>query len=98
MDESSLLNEGVTLMLFGMGFVFLFLTLLVFVTALMSKLMIKYEKTIGVIPDEGVSSPSTFIPRHGPLIEQAPTESNDNTVVVSVISTAIHKFRSRNKK
>jgi oxaloacetate decarboxylase gamma subunit len=97
-DESSLLNEGLTLMLFGMGFVFLFLTLLVIATSIMSKLMTKYEKTIGVIPDEGVSSPSTFIPRHGPLIEQAASQQKDDTAIVSVISAAIHKFRSRNKK
>jgi oxaloacetate decarboxylase gamma subunit len=71
-DESSLLNEGLTLMLFGMGFVFLFLTLLVIATSIMSKLMTKYEKTIGVIPDEGVSSPSTFIPRHGHLLSKLP--------------------------
>ncbi len=98
MEQSSLLNEGLTLMLFGMGFVFIFLTLLVLATSLMSKLMIKYEKTIGVIPDEGVSSPSTFIPRHGPLREQPSRDAHDTAVDVSIITAAIHKFRSRNKK
>ncbi len=97
MEETNLLNEGLTLMLFGMGFVFVFLTILVFVTALMSKIITKYEKTAGVIPDSGVSAPFTFIPRHGPLIEQVTNEKDENTAIVSVITTAIHKFRSRNK-
>ncbi|MFW5426548.1 MAG: OadG family protein [Methylophagaceae bacterium] len=95
MEEYSLLSEGINLMLFGMGFVFVFLTLLVFATKLMSMLITKYEKNVGVIPDEGVPSPATYIPQHGPLIEQLPTTKNSDIAVVSVITAAIHKFRSR---
>jgi len=94
-DKSNLLSEGLTLMLFGMGFVFVFLTVLVFATALMSKLITKYEKSAGVIPDEGVPAPTTYISRHGPLIEQPTSTANDNSSVVSVITAAVHKFRSR---
>lgn len=98
MEQSSLLNEGLTLMLFGMGFVFVFLTLLVFVTSLMSKLIIRYEKNVGVIPDEGVPSPTTYIARHGSLITSAPASNTTNDAsMVSAISAAVHKFRSRNK-
>lgn len=95
MEQPNLLNEGLTLMLFGMGFVFVFLTLLVFATSLMSKLIIKYEKNVGVIPDEGVPSPSTYIPKHGPFIEQPTDTNNSDAPIVSAISVAVHKFRSR---
>jgi oxaloacetate decarboxylase gamma subunit len=91
MEASSLIDEGLTLMLFGIGFVFLFLTLLVFVTSLMSWIIIKVEKNVGVIPDEGVPSPTTFIPRHGPLVVQEKTE--DKTLI-SVLTAAVHKYRS----
>ena len=36
MDDTTLMSEGLTLMLTGMGFVFVFLTVLVLVTTLMS--------------------------------------------------------------
>jgi oxaloacetate decarboxylase gamma subunit len=91
MEASSLIDEGVTLMLFGIGFVFLFLTLLVFVTSLMSWIIIKIEKNVGVIPDEGVPSPTTFIPQHGPLAVQEQTE--DKTLL-AVLTAAVHKYRS----
>lgn len=93
MATSNLLNEGITLMLFGMGFVFVFLTLLVFVTSLMSWLIVRYEKNVGTIPDEGVPSPTAFIPRHGPLATPSPT----NKTLISILTTAIHKYRSHHK-
>ena len=92
MDAPYLVEEGINLMLFGMGFVFVFLTLLVIVTSLMSWIIIKVEKNIGVIPDEGVAAPTTFIPRHGPLV--APPETDDKTII-SVLTAAVHKFRAR---
>ncbi len=92
MDSPSLIEEGLNLMLFGMGFVFVFLTLLVFVTSLMSWIIIKVEKNIGVIPDEGVAASTTFIPLHGPLAVQPKAE--DKTLI-SVLTAAVHKYRSR---
>lgn len=94
MDTPSLIEEGVNLMLFGMGFVFVFLTLLVIVTSLMSWIIIKVEKNIGVIPDEGVAAPTTFIPQHGPLAEQAQV---DDKTLISVLTAVVHKFRSGKK-
>ena len=95
MESSSLMSEGISLMLFGMGFVFVFLTLLVIVTSLMSKIIIKYEKSAGVLPKDGVPSPSTFIPHHDAI---APPQSEaDDKTLVSVLSAAVHKYRSRHK-
>ena len=93
MESSSLLSEGLNLMLFGMGFVFVFLTLLVIVTSLMSRIITKYEKNVGILPEGGVSSPTAVIPRHGPLI---PVQADDKTVI-SVLTAAVHKYRSRHK-
>lgn len=42
MSQPQLLSEGLTLMTYGMGFVFCFLTLLVGVTTLMSKIINRY--------------------------------------------------------
>jgi len=93
MESSSLLSEGLNLMLFGMGFVFVFLTLLVIVTSLMSRIITKYEKNVGILPEGGVPSPTAAIPRHGPLI---PVQADDKTVI-SVLTAAVHKYRSRHK-
>jgi len=93
MGSTSLMNEGLTLMFFGMGFVFLFLTLLIGVTSLMSRIITKYEKNVGVLPKDGVPSPTAVIPRHGPLDHP---HIEDKTLI-SVLSAAIHKHRSRHK-
>jgi len=95
MEASSLLNEGLTLMLFGMGFVFTFLTLLVFVTKIMSRFVTLYEKSVGVLPKGGVPSPTAVIPQHGPI---APTPTHqENKNLISVLTAAVHEYRSRHK-
>ena len=45
---SNLLSEAITLTMFGMGFVFVFLALMVIVTNLMSKLLAKIQPVINV--------------------------------------------------
>ena len=92
MESSSLLNDGLALMLYGMGFVFLFLTLLIGATTLMSRIITKYEKNVGVLSEDGVPSPTAVIPRHGPLA----TPLEDKTLI-SIISAAVYKHRSRHK-
>jgi oxaloacetate decarboxylase gamma subunit len=44
MEQANLMTEALNLTFFGMGFVFLFLTLLVFVTKLMSIIIQKMDK------------------------------------------------------
>ena len=95
MDSSNLINSGLTLMLIGMGFVFVFLTLLVLATKAMSFLITKYEKSVGVLPEEGVPSPTAVIPHVGPS-GPSHVEPDDKTLI-SILSAAIHKYRSHHK-
>ena len=48
--DNNLLGDAITLTIFGMGFVFLFLTLMVTVTNIMSLIVDKIQPTINVPP------------------------------------------------
>ncbi|ANG61627.1 oxaloacetate decarboxylase [Marinobacterium aestuarii] len=82
----NLLSEGLELMVFGMGFVFVFLTLLVFVTGLMSKIVTKYAPAPEIKPAKKRATAA------GSASVSAPAANNDE--LVAVISAAVHKFRS----
>ena len=90
MEEANLLNDGSTLMLFGMGFVFIFLTILVFVTSMMSRIIIRYEKSVGALPESGVPSPTAVIPVHGPI----DSNKTDNKKLMAIFTAAIHRYRA----
>ncbi|MGI9281368.1 MAG: OadG family protein [Endozoicomonas sp.] len=83
MSPSDLLSEGLSLMAFGMGFVFLFLSALVVVTSLMSRVIGRY------FPDPVPASPVSARPavRHG--------ANKNDTELVAAISAAIRMHRSR---
>ncbi|MBT4746470.1 MAG: OadG family protein [Candidatus Thioglobus sp.] len=51
MEQADLLTQALNLTMFGMGFVFLFLTLLVFVTKLMSVIIQKLQARISDEPE-----------------------------------------------
>ncbi len=86
MDKiGSLLFDAATLMFTGMAFVFLFLTLLVYLVILMAK----------VIPQEQPVAPP--IPVKNAKPEQASVEGT-NPQVIAAISAAVHKYRSSAKK
>jgi oxaloacetate decarboxylase gamma subunit len=93
MTASNLMSEGLNLMLVGMGFVFVFLTLLVFATSLMSKIITRYEKDVGTLPEEGIPAPTAVISQAMSSRQHA----NDDKNLITVLSAAIHKFRSRHK-
>ncbi len=78
----NLLSEGLTLMVFGMGFVFVFLTLLVFTTRGMSSLVTKYA------PDAAPAA----APKPAAKPAVAPAGNNDE--LIAVMTAAVHKFRS----
>jgi len=79
MDE--LMAEGLTLMAFGMGFVVVFLTLLIVVTMLMSWLVARFAPAPVVKPVKAKA-----------MSTQA--ASND-AQLTAVMTAAIHKYRSR---
>jgi len=78
-DTEQLLSDALTLMLLGMGTVFAFLTILVFVTAFMSIAVnrIAPPKTVALAPPATASDPAA---------EQS---------LLAVITAAIHLHRSR---
>ncbi len=77
----NLVSEGLSLLVFGMGFVFVFLTLLVFATGFMSKLVQKYMP-------EPVAKPSAK-----PAVVKSAAGSNDE--LLAVLTAAVHKYRSK---
>lgn len=86
MTPSDLISEGSSLMLFGMGFVFLFLTLLVLVTSLMSKIIDRYFQD--PVPS-GAPGPNRT------SINNQPVSSNDQGELVAAISAAIQMHRTK---
>lgn len=64
--EGSLITQGLTLMLVGMGTVFVFLTALVIVTTAMSRLVLRMqpERIPAGIGDEEIAAISAAIAQH----------------------------------
>lgn len=73
--------EGFNLLIFGMGFVFVFLTLLVVATSFMSRVLMRFEPAhVPVVPKKGRASAAAS----GHVSDQA---------LVAVMSAAIKKYR-----
>jgi len=81
---SELMSNAIDLMVAGMGFVFVFLVILVFVTTIMSKLVMKYAPA----PEPVAPSASN---------SNAGNASND-AQLLAVLSAAVAKYRSDHKK
>ncbi len=81
--QSNLMQQGVELMLYGMGTVFVFLVLLIVVTSIMSSLLGRFVKP----------EPVAVAPKAAGNTAAGSTDDH----LVAVISAAIHKYRSRRK-
>lgn len=92
MDANNFVAEGLTLMMIGMGFVFVFLTLLVVATALMSKVITFYEKRVGMLPAEGIPAPTAVLG-----VSNEPAGAPKDANLISVLSGAIHRYRAKHK-
>lgn len=97
MSTSSLLSEGVALMAFGIIFVFIFLTLLVIVTSMMSWIIMKYEAKINSLSEGGAPAPNE-ISQHKNRDDQTKNVFNTNSYIIGILSAAIHKYRRSHHK
>ena len=75
----SLMSQAIDLMVAGMGFVFVFLVILIGATTLMSKLVARFEPPAPEVP----ATPA-----------QTPAPMNDPRLM-AVITAAVAKYRSR---
>ncbi len=80
MEPATLLSQGITLLTYGMGTVFVFLTLLVFATTLMSKVVSKL-------------APAT--PEPAPASAAAPASGAVDARTLAVIKAAIQQHRGQ---
>ncbi|MDR9467047.1 OadG family transporter subunit [Marinospirillum sp.] len=84
MQDADLMAEGLNLMLLGMGFVFVFLTVLVIATTVMSKTINRFF-------------PSPEIPTQGGIKGRKASEpsAGQSSQIVAAISAAIQLHRQR---
>ncbi len=82
--DNELFNQGVQLMIYGMGTVFVFLAVLVLVTTSMSYIVNRF------FPDQ-ISSvePTTQ--------SVQPAAGTDDSTLLAVITAAVHQYRSNHK-
>lgn len=89
MQDLELLQDGLALMALGMGFVFVFLTVLVISVTLMSKLIGRFQP----IPVAATESQNT---RKSAASSTQSSAQGDE--VVAVISAAVHRYRSTRRR
>ena len=69
--DSNLINEAINLTLFGMGFVFVFLALMVVVTTMMSLLVKKFQINLNLAATSNVELSSDFDAKSEAIIKKA---------------------------
>ncbi len=83
MTPSQLLLEGVELMLFGMGFVFFFLALLILSIRVMARLLERFAPPVALSSVPAARAPAR------------PTSDEIAPEVLAAIQAAIHQHRAR---
>ena len=81
--NDDILEQGIELMIYGMGTVFVFLAILVVVTIIMSFIVNKF------FPDQ--------VPSVEPRAQPVQPQSTDDATLLAVITAAVHQYRSRQK-
>jgi len=85
--QGSIVNQGMELMLFGMGTVLVFLTVLVLSITFMSWVLQRYFPVVEMPSGSGLSTKRSPVGVSGAAAEDAK--------LVAVISAAIHRHRSK---
>ena len=83
--QGDMISQGLELMLYGMGTVVVFLSLLVVSTYVMSHLIARY------FPESETSVEAALHRLHG----QVEPESGEDPELIAVVSAAIHRYRAR---
>jgi len=81
MTDTGLMTEGLTLMGYGMGFVFVFLTLLVFSTKLMSAIVLRLSPLPDRVP---TISGNASAPVH---------QITQDARLMAILAVAVHQYR-----
>ena len=69
--DSNLINEAMNLTLFGMGFVFVFLVLMVVVTTMMSLLVKRFQPNLNLAATSGIELSSDIDEKTKTIIKKA---------------------------
>ena len=69
--DSNLINEATNLTLFGMGFVFVFLALMVLVTSMMSLLVKRFQPNLNLAAAENIELSSGIDEKTEAIIKKA---------------------------
>jgi oxaloacetate decarboxylase gamma subunit len=81
----SLLGDAAVLMGTGMAFVFLFLTILVYLVTLMAKLVPQELPPVPLVPSKKVQ-------------KNQPSAAGSDPKVIAAISAAVNQYRARSEK
>ncbi|MCP5206415.1 MAG: OadG family protein [Hahellaceae bacterium] len=82
--SENIMSQAFELLVVGMGFVFVFLTILVFATTFMSKLTTRFIPEPKPAPVPTPASPAK--------------PAMDDATLMAVITAAVNKYRSQHKK
>lgn len=88
--ESKMLIDGLKLMITGMGTVFIFLSLMILVINLISKLLAPYSSLL--------ETPNSSQNQSGIQQKKLAAAEKPDKALLSAIVAAVHKFRENRKK
>lgn len=89
--QNNLIDQGLELMLYGMGMVFVFLAVLIVVTMIMSALVQRFAHS------RASEAQSTALPAAQSTALPTALSADSDRTLIAVITAAIHQHRARRK-